>query len=432
MNLRLLCLTTASDKAAVEEILTDRVGWGHSRRWVDTLVVSSEYASSAEKLQTHVKTILRTEPSVALVAAIGAGCPYSYLNLAGVAFQKFSSAQEFRRGAAVFLRNNRLDAASYVVSEVAAKYGRTPLTFERIDRWVDQFQKFGQFDWVARGLLSNLTVLSTSDLVDRLVPNRLHALNYEAVCFEFDDNEDVSSGRTLQEAIAFEFRDKAENLRPNLERAEIGISRAANGASLILEDCAISGYEFRSLMDKYWPESTSGADPARLHRLVFRYAAISNGVEFVLPNLARDRGLQNVRFEFEDSYVVNAFSTQGLEALRNGKFYGDDGTPRFLTYLHPGVFEPSNNLDNNRAKTAKRICFKIGGQAYNSWHSRKYGNKSRMPEEKKKLAGLGVGGHALALVLGKHVPKSSLPVFWCNGEVRPVRQTAFEWMPLFA
>ncbi|KVG57512.1 hypothetical protein WS79_01220 [Burkholderia territorii] len=202
------------------------------------------------------------------------------------------------------------------------------------------------------------------------------------------------------------------------------------GKVVIYEDGLFSGTEwvgiFMSLMGAGKSEKCDKLhDPSVLVNMdleVHFAVATTVGVAFLRRALAK-LGLDRVQLTYS-SNLIEVLSPLGQSRLAEETLFSDDGKVEADSVL-PRVFQTT--VWGTRAADATQYCEAIGRDLWASYWKRK--DKPVSADMLDRVA-LGASNLGFAMAFPFSLPKVTLPLFWCAGEVTGHKKK-ISWEPLF-
>jgi hypothetical protein len=296
---------------------------------------------------------------------------------------------------------------------------------KRLEIWLRQFDRVARRNarWIGEGLVRSFELIGR----DRLVSLFQGDHSDSVVCvmrYENGKSADALSG-ILKKAV-LKNAGTVENFN-EIVRREI----PAVGKIVVYEDGLFSGTEwvgiFRSLLGRADADSEkcrSLADPNSLKhmQIELRFALATNVGTAVLRSELDGLGLTNVVLKCVGE-EIDVLTEEGRQRLVEKTLVSGESLRR--ADVLPRVFQTS--VWAGRADEAMTMCEAIGRSLWASYWTRK---RKEVTEEKLAQVALGASNLGFAMTFEHSLPKVSLPVFWCPGEVATAGQP-FEWMPLF-
>lgn len=431
MKRTIFCLCPAAWKDAILPKLAEEAG----PVWSESGLISIRWLSESE-LANHSNNLRRVNEKL----SDGNAC--EILLLGDVCYEgptfpspistirRIDNPKEFRSQITEILAANGLDLVSMQTNYIVPRWETFNVSRDHVMQWLSQFKSLGDYEWVGKGILASIQCLSTAELVSRLdlaTPSQNEQIVYYVEETEQSGNdgpgEELGSSVPLAHAV---FKGR----RP-VNRFDIGRVRDTGGPYALIEDCAISGREFEKFLEATFL-SASAVEDDRLAQMTLHYAVIGNGAEIRIKGLIEEHGLLNFNLQVNAGQRLVTLTAEGLAALEEGKFYCPIGKyclnpSKFVQF---DLFSRSNLWGSHeRAGAAKRLLRRIGEQLYRADLVKRKGDTTSRSDEWLRQAGLGAGGLGLNIALARSVPKSTLPVVWCSGEIMWGKKP-LHWIPL--
>ncbi len=315
------------------------------------------------------------------------------------------------------LRSHGLDLVSYWTKQLSS--GEWDMNRSHIESWISQFERLGQHEWVAEGLLRNLDYWSWLRLTGAFGLTPSYLSNFDCIGF----NEKMgSSGHRIRSIVSklLEQPDLRGIPTASLSQA---VSNPGFRRILFIEDAMFTGTEMIQGFSELVNKTESHILRAKTIDLLFPICA-SLG-KHRLDYFLRSNELSSVRIRHSDQGYLNVLTPEGVEAVREGMSW-EANRPEILKHVVRPLFaEGFIWKTEDRLGRAISFCRSIGWQL------------TCPKADSRETAGpccdhpaLGTGGFGLALAYSHSIPRASLPLFWAEGPVEWEGKT-LKWIPLF-
>jgi hypothetical protein len=430
--MRLIFVGSPADTAAVERRLETLVG----RDWRardDLHIVTLDDCHNPTAVRARLKDVLRPakESHVYLlrpeISFEGSGLPQP-LVLARTGKLSVFLKNELRPllqriGADWFNRMERLlEEWDYPDADELKAEGWSG---KRLEIWLTQFDRVARRNarWIGEGLVRSFELIGQ----DRLVSLFQGDHSDSVVCvMRYENGKSADALTGILKKVLLKNAGTVENFN-EIIRQKVTVT----GKIVVYEDGLFSGTEWVGIFNSLLGYAVVGgekcpplADPDALKhmQIELRFAVATNvGIAFLRSELDA-LGLANVNLKCCGD-AIDVLTEEGRQRLVEKTLFSGDGLRR--TDVLPRVFQ--TNVWAERAGDAMATCDAIGRSLWTSYWTRK---QKAVTEEKLDQVALGASNMGFAMAFEHSLPKVSLPVFWCPGEVATTGQP-FEWMPLF-
>ncbi|AJY62581.1 phosphoribosyltransferase-like protein [Burkholderia glumae] len=296
---------------------------------------------------------------------------------------------------------------------------------KRLDIWLRQFDRVAKRNarWVGEGLVRSFELIARERLVRLFQGDHSDSI----ICvmrYENGKSADALSG--LIKKAVLKNAGTVENFNEVVRReAPVG------GKIVVYEDGLFSGTEWVGIFKSFLGCADAGSEkfpslknPDSLKRMQIelRFAIATNVGVAVLRSELDALGLTNVVLKCLEE-EIDVLSEEGRRRLAEKTLLTGGGLRR--ADIQPRVFQ--TEVWGVRANEAMAVCEVIGRALWSSYWTRK---EKVITEDKLNQVALGASNMGFAMTFAHSLPKVSLPVFWCAGEVT-VTGHQIQWMPLF-
>ncbi|MBN2976389.1 phosphoribosyltransferase-like protein [Pseudomonas lactucae] len=316
-------------------------------------------------------------------------------------------------------------------SSILGPWVHSPIDFETISTWRNQFGRLGHFHWIADAILANATLITAPELGERFITSPLKDAKIAAFN---QDERGVKSGEVIANLLTKRLG-SLEILRSPAD----AIERYPTESVVMVEDGLWSGTEavgvFESLLGRRSerPKTKALTNPGLLKQadLTLVYGVGTDYGQAMVRRYLVDEGLANITIycgsvvPVATQRLLEQIADPGFNigALRaSGPAYGDL-TPHFETCL--------SSLTPMQQSEALEFCRRIGRQLLESYLNLQIQNKkwNMWSEERLDRSSLGMHGLGLTHAFGHSIPKASLPLLWGHGQVE-WKGKVIDWLPL--
>lgn len=318
------------------------------------------------------------------------------------------------------------------VLKQVSKWQHDQFTETDIDEWLKQFDRISvdATRWIGEQLLRNFRVWSADEFAEKLCGNGLLDASGLPICvFRYENGKSA-------DAISVILRKKMPQFGDGqVHDYDRFLQNTAKETCLVLEDGLFTGVEFSDLLCSLCGEPGYGKCPSLPAR-----SRLENGQTIIRFALGTDIGAHRVRetisrlkidMVIEICHEVNVLTPAGLASLQEGWLYerdrdGKEVLRAFEQHIIPQAFLDARWGDN--ADLAKSFCSKVGLELWQSYQAQK---GKVWSEQRLGDCALGAGNMGLLFAFAHSLPKSTLPFFWCHGEVLDQHGKRRKWKPLF-
>jgi hypothetical protein len=320
------------------------------------------------------------------------------------------------------------------ISGSVSKWNHGKVERDDLEEWLNQFRVLENNRWIGERLLRLLEFWTSPDVVDALGIGDLDERGFE--CVAVNRHAPGKSADVIANQVKKRIQYFACNEVTDLWEA---LNRESEKPVLYVEDCMITGTEVVSLLRSLAGQVPTGRKPKappvddqakfKTKRLEMRFAVVGNmGLERVTA-FTRDAGLSGLTIASPATGVRSVLSRAGVEAFRSGSLY--DKAKVIVDVDNNVVTEAFRDVaiwgNLERLNRAKRFCTEVGRQLFLQYLARQgWEWDSRRVDQ----ASLGFNACGLTLAFAHSIPKSSLPLFWADGDV-VFGNASLRWFPLF-
>lgn len=333
------------------------------------------------------------------------------------------------------LRQLGLDWRHEVTRVLEHSWLQHTVSRQDVDNWLDQFKKFGSYDWIGEGLLKTFDFWPGARFINAFGSLFNDLSSYDAICINGGMQEGKSasfiSGLVTKrlDSIAPANKLKVRNLNEAIEDDAVQ-------SILFLEDCSITGNELtRTLADLEGRETQflsrkamALSDPAKLKqkRIDIAHAVVTNWSVFSVPQYLSSEALANISLASHTPTLIETLTHEGMDALKRGDLLSDAG---LLSSPNTQLTRPAFDVfpDAGLRARAMRFCSEVGHQLIRQYYLEKEIPK---PDEWCVESALGVRSNGLALAFFHSIPKETLPLFWMSGRVESADGRVVNWNAL--
>lgn len=328
-----------------------------------------------------------------------------------------------------------------VVKKLGKGWARGGITRDSIRSWCDQFDRLNgdSHRWVGEALLKGITIYPADQMASLFLKSStaVSTVNctYSTVRYKIGNSADVLSN-LIQKKFSEHLHTEIEivNWLDLIKCPQKGINNC-----LVFEDGLFTGTEMADVLHTLAGDTQNpkkGVDPLSnpdfLKQIPAKFIfVIATDVGLVKLTDAIEKTGANIKIIY--SNLIKTLTDTGSAKLAEGMLYCSDQNDRQYVapqeeFQHLGVFDDCELFPNEKKGKAVDLCRKLGKPLWASYLARK--NKE-WSNELIDYCALGAGNMALAIVFAYSVPKSSLPVFWCSGQIQDKNGRPFDWVPLF-
>ncbi|WP_155631372.1 hypothetical protein [Burkholderia cepacia] len=326
------------------------------------------------------------------------------------------------------------------VKDELRNWTRGGISANSLRTWLAQFDRLcsDSHKWVGELLLKSLAIRSADDLANDLYEHATtHSLLDASLCILRYENG--KSADALSSVIKKRF---SHRLKRDLELLNwfelLQQPRGREGTShVIFEDGLFTGVELAGIIYAL-AGRTAKKGVIALDRLDNLTEPLINFVFGIATDVGLDR-LRTCLTALGMNAVVSAVETlttlndEGNVRLQEGTLYSRDPEGKEIVMqpdqvLKAGVFDNAKVFSTKNREKAISLCKRVGVQL---WESNLRARSKSWSAERINDCALGAGNMALAFAFAHSVPKSTLPVFWCHGDVVDSKGNSFAWEPLF-
>lgn len=328
-----------------------------------------------------------------------------------------------------------------VISKVA-KWTHENIEHQDINYWLSQFDRL-QGDskkWIGEFLLKNLNVLSSEEMATLFFQSNTQAAELVDVAHCFIRYKDGKSGDAISQVLKKSaFAAVGTDIDPVTWDSVLRNTKAHNEI-VVYEDGLFTGVEIRDVLLALMGAEGGKKDVIQLSsEEVGRLKEWRHTLKFCI---ATDVGLRRLEDSIGElglnvhvvpASIIKTLTSAGEEAMANNVLYRTDsdgqsfvGNPAFVKR---GVFENPAADIAPKIEDAITYCRDLGRSL---WKSNLEIRGKKWTHERIDDCCLGAGNMALAFAFSSSMPKSSLPMFWCHGNVVDRSGNMFTWRPLFA
>lgn len=333
------------------------------------------------------------------------------------------------------LKALKLDWLSFIEARVAGRWRHGTLDRQHLERWLFQWKKLDNNQWVAERILKLLDFWSDDRMRSEFRITPLGLTEFD--CISINRFLPGKSADTLSNLIQKQVEAQGLNFGRVMDFGEAIDSDNLNRI-LFIEDCLLTGNEmvriFMGLQghpDIYGkPRAAKLSFPERLRekRISLRFSVASNAGLAYLAKYLKEQKLDNIQVDYTSTYALQTLTTEGLVALDNDCLTDSDNclvNPDL--HVTRVVFDPVRWRSKEARNRAMTLCAEIGLQLYELYVKKEQKNWS---QRRIKESALGVRSFALALAFQHSVPKETLPILWFGGKIS-WNNEAIEWLSLF-
>jgi len=352
------------------------------------------------------------------------------------------------------LQDFHLDWKGNVESELVNFWQHCKVDRDRLDSWLEQFDRLGGNRWIGEGLLRSLDLWAVDRVKKALNLTADQLTGYDEVCV---NTEQMGKSGSI---LSFLIRKTLESLKKENPHSQFPLLKDLKHAFdedkiksiLYIEDCLLSGTEMCNILkcllgkcpDGRKPKVSPLSDASRLSQkhVQFRFAIAA---DFGCANL--ERLLENENLATSEIYNqppnnrLAVLTQDGLEALHSGTLWSSSSASGESERLlrDPGKHmrllafrDIRDNETEGRAKKAIKFCRCVGEQLFSHYIDLQIRDEKWYPWSKRRIQeyALGTRSLGLAIIFAYSVPKGSLPLFWASGDVE-YRGEEIPWSPLF-
>ncbi len=300
-----------------------------------------------------------------------------------------------------------------------------------VEDWLRQFDQIsaGNKRWIGERLLRNFRVWSGDKFAEVLTAPPQIDQSPQPVCiFRYENGKSA-------DAIALIFRKKMAHGGGDVHEFVNFLQNKTGDTCLVLEDGLFTGVEFSDLLKSLcghagYNKCPALPDPSRLQtcKTVIRFAL---GTDIGAHRVRNTLIELNINATLEICQEIKVLTATGLANLHANQLYeadehGKDVLRAAEQDIIPHAF--SNPQWGDEQQTAKAFCHDLGLALWRSYQTAKGKNWS---EKRLSDCALGAGNMGMLFAFAHSLPKSTLPVFWCHGEVPAANGRIRKWLPLF-
>jgi hypothetical protein len=375
-------------------------------------------------------------------------CKEQSLRKSGYKVINGPSIEAFVQGTALLdhLREMGLDWRTEVIGRLQ-HYALAPIGLQEVERWLGQFERLGNHRAVGEHLLQLLDVLPLAELGDALCGESDFFGN--ALVIGFNNDKWGKSWSTITNLIRKKCSDAV--LLPINE----AIEKAHYPKVLrLVEDGLFTGTEVRAIFDSLRgvrPENRSQkvpklSDPSILQHVSaqIHFGAVCDFGEAVLRGYMAENSLLNVQIVVGASArKIRVLTNEGPNGLsEQGKTQST--REKLRARVRAYAFQGDKGWKSDQALLrAQNFCQLVGEQLWRNYiisvrdaalAKRIAGQGPQFdldawPPDRVTRCALGMEGLGLTFAFPHSMPKSSLPVFWGQGQVR-LGGDCLDWEPL--
>lgn len=330
------------------------------------------------------------------------------------------------------LKEWSLDWRAAVLDQVK-KWQHDEIGMREVENWLRQFDKVsnGEFRWVGELLLRNFEVWSSQRVVDELEKEYGNAnLPGQACIIRYENGKSGDS-------IAVMLRKKLSHLLGESEVLEyhLFLEKHSGAECVVFEDGAFTGVEIGDLIKSLlgidgYSKCLPLTNKERMNSVVTTLH-FAFGTDVGLSKITETVKALGLPISIKCGVTVPVLTPSGMRNLAQDTLYEKDEHGKAIFRDPDADIVPQAFVDSRwgqRRTSAINFCKKIGLQLFRSYQEKKgkFWSDRRLNE-----CSLGTGNMAFLLAFSHSLPKSTMPFFWCHGEVEDNRGKKFNWVPLF-
>lgn len=319
-------------------------------------------------------------------------------------------------------------------TEMLSGWAHQQIDTKSIERWAEQFNRFGKLTWLSQLILSNVRYVSQTQLGDLLCSSL--ARDDSALSVNHDLRTHGKSGDVLANLLNKRMQGKRIYENP-ADAIEDGHSKI-----IMFEDGLFTGTETVGVLESILGERASDrqksrplSDPTKFPLVEFTlyYGIGTDYGKSIVDRFLKERNITNVNVKCSESVLVAANGT--LDNIASGIWkineLWENGPPNNAINPH---FLSSEKISKEQLIFARKFCTEIGHQLFFNYlqemKKRKPGFRDWAPEKLGKCS-LGMWGLGLTVAFGHSIPKASLPLLWGTGPITFEGKRLDSWVPLF-